>query len=262
MGKAYKIGVFDSGIGGLTVAKAIKQELFNVPICYFGDTAHLPYGDKSAELIFRYSKQIIAFLAKENCTHIVVACNSASSVLAKYNFHKYEGIPIINVVDPVVQYLAKNDFIKSLGIIGTRATINSQIYLNKIESASLEIDVHAMATPLLAPMIEEGFVTNNISDLVIKNYLSYPDFLEVDALLLACTHYPLIKKQVEQVLPKAQILDNSSLTAEFIAIEFPELKQQTEAIPDSFFVSDLTESFKASTKHFFGESISLMEQKL
>ena len=262
MSTAYKIGVFDSGIGGLTVAKAIKKELKNVPICYFGDTAHLPYGDKSAELIFRYSKQIISFLAQEQCTHIVVACNSASSVLAKYNFHEFNGIPIINVVDPVVKYLAQNSSINSLGIIGTRATINSQIYLNKIRAAKLNIDVHAMATPLLAPMIEEGFVTHNISDLVIKNYLNYPDFLEVDALLLACTHYPLIKTQVAQVLPNAQILDNSSLTAIFIAENYPELKEIAEDKADSFFVSDLTESFKASTNHFFGESISLFEQKL
>ena len=258
-----KIGVFDSGIGGLTVAKAIRNSLPNVPICYFGDTAHLPYGDKSSELILKYSQRIIRFLFQQDCDVIVVACNSASSVLAKHNISEYKSVPIVNVVDPVVDFLEKESSIKSLGIIGTKATINSQIYPEKIANSRKDIKVNTLATPLLAPMIEEGFITHNISELIIKSYLSYPDFYNIDALLLACTHYPLIKGEVQIIKPNVLVLDNANLTAEHIKkhYSFDDVPLDSKCISE-FFVSDLTQSFEESAKHFFGESVVLKEQDL
>ena len=167
------IGVFDSGIGGLTVANAIIKHLPEEEIIYFGDTFHLPYGDKSADAIRYYSLKIVKFLLEKNCKMIVIACNSASS--AAYNvlldFFKGQAL-FVNVVDPLVDAVIEKQY-SHVGIIATKATIRSDIYRSKLQAAQPNLKVSSMATPLLVPIIEEGYFNDNISEAVIEKYLSH-----------------------------------------------------------------------------------------
>lgn len=250
------IGVFDSGIGGLTVARAIKEIMPSLPLIYFGDTAHLPYGDKSPENILSYAKKIMQFLHDKGCTHIVVACNSASSVLAKYGIDSFKSIPIINVVDPVVEHL-KHLSIKNVGIIGTKATVNSGVYEEKLKQQAPHINVQSLATPLLAPMIEEGFFTNKISKVVINEYIKDEKLKDIDTLILACTHYPLIRDEIQAMLPKIPVIDNAHLTAVALQLELGEKAKQYFAGDDLFYISDYTDAFRNSTRFFFGEKLNL-----
>lgn len=250
------IGVFDSGIGGLTVARAIKERMPSLPLIYFGDTAHLPYGDKSPENILGYATKIMQFLYDKGCTHIVVACNSASSVLAKNGISSFKQVPIINVVDPVVLHLASS-LVKQIGIIGTKATVNSGIYEEKLAQLSHNLVVKSLATPLLAPMIEEGFFTNNISKVVINEYLKDERLKGIETLVLACTHYPLIRDEIQAMLPKIPVIDNAELTAIALEKELASERHSYFAGEDLFYVSDYTDAFRNSTRYFFGEKLNL-----
>ena len=255
------IGIFDSGIGGLTVAHAIQQHLPNESIVYFGDTAHLPYGDKSEAAIQAYSIKIADVLLKKGCKVIVIACNSASS--ASYELLKeyvLDQAHIINVIDPMIEYVVKEFNGKKIGLIGTKRTVQSGIYTKKIVASNAGIELASLATPLLAPMIEEGFYNNQISHEIIAQYLSDQTLTGIEALILACTHYPLIKKEIlDYYQGKATILDSSVVVAK----ELDNYLQQTKLKNDSiepehhFYVSDFTESFEASTQLFFGKKVHL-----
>jgi glutamate racemase len=172
------IGIFDSGIGGLTVAKAIAEALPNETIIYFGDTAHLPYGDKSKESITMYSKRITAFLLAKGCKAIVIACNTASAHAYADLKKAYPKVPILNVIDPTVDYCLTKYKKGKIGVIATRGTIKSRIYPRKLNKENPKLEVPQTATPLLAPMIEEGFFNNKISKTIINSYLSLPKILK------------------------------------------------------------------------------------
>lgn len=260
------IGIFDSGIGGLTVAHAIKKILPNENMIYFGDTAHLPYGDKSEAAIQAYSIRIANILLQKGCKVIVIACNSASS--AAYELLKEyvrKDTHIINVIDPMVELVVKQFPNKNIGLIGTKRTVQSGIYLKKVQEANKAIALHSLATPLLAPMIEEGFFNNQISHEIIAQYLSEPVLQGIEGLILACTHYPLIKKEIGQFYNnKMNILDSSEVVA--LALK-NHLQQQgllnTDTSPqDHFLVSDYTESFESSARMFFHESVQLEKHQL
>jgi len=186
------IGIFDSGIGGLTVAHAFKKKLPKESIIYFGDTEHLPYGEKSEEAIQYFSKKITQFLLKKKCKAIVMACNSASSVASDVVNITAKNIPVFNVIDPVSIAVASNCKNCKIGVIGTKATIESGIYSRKIKKNCPTANVVALATPLLVPMIEEGFINEDMSQKIIANYLSNKLLANIDSIILACTHYPLI----------------------------------------------------------------------
>src|SRR5688572_28942509 len=184
--KSSPIGIFDSGIGGLTVAHAIKKALPSEDMIYFGDTAHLPYGDKSEAAIQAYSIKIADILLKKGCKVIVIACNSASS--AAYELLKEyvrRDTHIINVIDPMVAYVVDHYPSKNIGLIGTKRTVQSGIYHKKLSELGKNITLHSLATPLLAPMIEEGFFNNQISHEIIAQYLADPTLQNIDALILA-----------------------------------------------------------------------------
>ena len=157
MNKDKSIGVFDSGIGGLTVAKAIRSYLPNERLLYFGDTKHLPYGDKSVQSIQKFAKNIALFLKEQKCKMIVIACNTASSVAYDIIKDKYQDIEIVNVIDPIINHISKYEYHNTIGVIGTKGTINSGVYNKKIKLINNNIEVKSLATPLLAAMIEEGF---------------------------------------------------------------------------------------------------------
>lgn len=258
--KKQPIGVFDSGIGGLTVANAINRYLPNEEIIYFGDTAHLPYGDKSADAIRYYCLKIVKFLLERDCKMIVIACNSASS--AAYNvlvdFFPGEAI-FVNVVDPLVEAVADNNFQK-IGIIGTKATIRSKVYQRKLREQQPDLKVASIATPLLAPMIEEGYFHNRVSQVIIETYLSNEEFSDIEALLLACTHYPLIRNDIKSFLGKeVEVLDSTLFTVKNIEAKL--LKQgllnNEKNNTHQFYVSDFTQSFEETTRLFYDEHLQL-----
>lgn len=259
------IGIFDSGIGGLTVANAIRRSFPQEELIYFGDTAHLPYGDKSADTIRYYALRISKFLLEQDCKMIIIACNSASSASYEVllDFFK-EKCVFINVVDPLVQktILAKY---KKVGVIATKATVNSNVYKSKIEAQNQSVNVVQHATPLLAPMIEEGFCNDNISHSVISKYMSHADFEGIEALLLACTHYPLIKKEIGAFFDnKIDILDSTEVVVNQVR-KFLEERDMAKTSPSKkpvFYVSDYTKSFEETTRVFYGEKVDLIEKSI
>jgi len=255
------IGIFDSGIGGLTIAKAIVEKLPKESIVYFGDTAHLPYGEKSAEVICRYAKRIVDKLLLEKCKLILIACNSASA--AAYDFlQEYIGdrALLINVIDPMVQFLKCHYQHKYVGLIGTKLTINSKIYHEKIRELGVDIKLHALATPLLVPAIEEGFFQHPIIDVLLEEYLSDKKLENIDALVLGCTHYPVIKKSIEEFYQKRiAIIDAAPIVAEEVkkVLKAHKLLSHGKKGNKHFFVSDYTAAFAKGAKMFFGENIKL-----
>jgi glutamate racemase len=256
------IGIFDSGIGGLTVANAIQKVLPNESLIYFGDTAHLPYGDKSPDSIKYYSIRIAQFLLQKKAKIIVIACNTASSIAYDAVKDFVDGkVPVINVIDPVVENVLGQNHISRVGVIGTKGTIKSDIYAKKIKAKSKKVDVSSLATPLLAPMIEEGFFNNKISRTVIGSYLNSRKLNKIDSLILACTHYPLIKPEVEDFYKgKVNIVDSAGVVAEFVKVVLKEKKllNNSKKKPiHHFYVSDFTKSFEESTKFFFKNKIHL-----
>jgi len=255
------IGIFDSGIGGLTVAQSITKLLPNEQLIYFGDTAHLPYGDKSTAAIQAYAVKICELLVKQKCKVILIACNSASA--AAYDLVKeYVGskAKALNVIDPVVQYIGERYPGKTIGLIGTKQTVNSNVYRKKIDDLNKDINLHSVPTPLLAPMIEEGFFNNNISESIIQAYLTDPDLQQIEALILGCTHYPLIKNQIRNFYhDKVDIVDASQIVAQHVKefLDQQQLAAQTLTKDHRFYVSDFTRSFEAATQIFFEREVQL-----
>jgi glutamate racemase len=262
------IGIFDSGIGGLTVARAIKERLPKEKLIYFGDTAHFPYGDKSADSIKYYAIRIAQFMLDNNCKMIVIACNTASA-LAYDTVKDFVGkrALVVNVVEPVVSKItAKGHKHKSVGVIATKGTIKSDIYARKIKEADKAIEVTSLATPLLASMIEEGFFNNKISRSIINSYLEKPKLKKINALILGCTHYPLIKPEIEEFYKgKVELVDSSDEVAEFV---YQQLKKNNllNSLGNKpihrFYISDYTEAFEKSAQYFFGGKIKLQEARI
>jgi glutamate racemase len=264
--KNQPIGIFDSGIGGLTVADAIRQLLPKENIVYFGDTAHLPYGDKSEAAIQAYSVKIADVLLKRGCKVIVIACNSASS--AAYELlreYVRKDAHIINVIDPMVDAVVNGFGNKTIGLIGTKRTVQSGIYARKINEAHSGIDLKMLATPLLAPMIEEGFFNNQISHEIIAQYLADPALAGIEALILACTHYPLVREEILRYYDgHMTVLDSSIVVAEALKehLTSSNLLNENGAGERHFYVSDYTEAFEAATRIFFGEEVKLEKHPL
>ncbi len=255
------IGIFDSGIGGLTIANAIQKVLPNESLVYFGDTAHLPYGDKSPDSIKYYAIRISQFLLKQNCKMIVIACNTASS-LAYETVKDFVGgvVPVINVIDPVVDHVLANKNHKKIGVIGTKGTIKSDIYSKKIKTKSKSVVVSSLATPLLAPMIEEGFFNNKISRSIIASYLNSRKLSGIDTLIPACTHYPLICPEMEEYYKsKVDIVDTAGVVAGYVknVLKKEKLLSSSKKATHHFYVSDFTKSFEQSTRFFFANQIHL-----
>ena len=264
---ANPIGIFDSGIGGLTVARAVNKLLPNEKLIYFGDTAHLPYGDKSQKAIRSYATKISTFLLDQGCKMIIIACNTASaSAFTTVKKQTAEKALVLNVIDPVVTHVAQKHSEGKVGVIGTKGTINSRVYVRKLSNTANGIKVVSKATPLLAPMIEEGFYNNYISRTILHSYLSNKHLANIEALVLACTHYPLIKKEVKEFYgPAVDIVDSAKVVAKSVKKELENrglLNPSKRKPGHRFFVSDYTQSFEESTKIFFQDAIQLKKAKI
>ena len=259
------IGIFDSGIGGLTIAHALKKKLPNENIIYFGDTEHLPYGEKSEIAIQNFSKRIAQFLIEKKCKAIVIACNSASSVAFQSVKEITKNIPVFNVINPVVSKVAQQCLASNIGVIGTKATIQSNIYEGKIIALCPTAKVSSLATPLLAPMIEEGFINESISHTIIANYLSNKKLATIDHLILACTHYPLIHQKIKDYYKgKVIVIDSANIVTEYIAkqLKVDNLLNDNTTTEHHFYISNYTKSFEESAKFFFKEDLKLEEMNL
>jgi len=254
------IGIFDSGIGGLTVAHAIVKHLPKENIIYFGDTLHLPYGEKSTAAIQAYAIKIAQMLLQQQCKVILIACNSASA--AAYELVKEfiaDKAIVMNVIDPVIELLKEQYATKRVGLIGTRQTVNSHIYKKKINKLNLGITLTSTATNLLASAIEE-FGNHHLIDALLETYLSHPDLQQIDALVLACTHYPIIKERIlKHYKMPIELIDSSDIVAKAVKnqLEKEHLLNANGASTKHFYVSDYTDSFAANAKLFFGNDIIL-----
>lgn len=260
------IGIFDSGVGGLTVANAIRYVLPSEDMIYFGDTAHLPYGDKSAESIVHYSKNIADFLLEKNIKILLIACNSASASAYK-EIVEYVGskAKVINVIDPIIQHINQNKSYKNVGVIGTKRTIESETYSEKLKKVNNDLNVKSLATPLFVPMIEEGFIYDDISNAIIRSYLSKEKIIHIDSLILGCTHYPIIKNQIRKFYNfEVEIIDSSKVVANYVHHYLKEnnlLNKQRQGKYE-FFVSDYTKTFEHIAEMFFEQKIQLQKNNL
>jgi len=260
------VGIFDSGAGGLTVAAAVRNLLPEEQIIYFGDTAHLPYGDKSVETVRRYSLKIADFLLSKNCKVILIACNTASAAAYEAIVEHVKGkVSVINVIDPATELVAQNPKAKHIGVIGTKGTIGSGMYPKKINELAPEKQVVSLATPLLVPMIEEGFIFDDISNAVVKKYLESAELKGIDSLILGCTHYPIIKNQIRKYYDfETLIIDSSQVVAQKLkAVLSQESLLSSKKIGEhQFYVSDYSSYFKKLAEMFFEEDIDLQKVTL
>ncbi|MBA5246673.1 glutamate racemase [Marnyiella aurantia] len=255
------IGIFDSGVGGLTVAREIKRMLPHENLIYFGDTKHLPYGDKSREAIIGYSTKITDFLLQNNCKAIVVACNTATANALNQVLERVDGkIPVIDVIHPVAEKVAY-EIHNNVGVIATKATVSSGLYRKSIRKHNKYIKVDELATPLLVPAIEEGFRNHPITNAIIYNYLSNSKLKNIETLILGCTHYPLLMAEIKQFYGnRVRVIDSPSIVATQLKhiLDKHELLNSNNGTPVyEFFVSDLTKNFEKISKKIFGNSIKL-----
>ncbi len=258
--KNQPIGIFDSGVGGLTVAHAIKQILPGESLIYFGDTAHLPYGDKSAESISFYSHKITEFLLEHDSKVVLVACNTASaSAFESLKKDFKDKTILIDVIDPVVDYMSTKNY-NRIGVIGTKRTISSGSYEKKLSEKSKSTTVVSLATPLLVPMIEEGFIFDDISNAIIRSYLTNPSLSGIQALILGCTHYPIIKNQISKIFNfNVEVVDSARIVAMVLrdTLEKNDLLNDSQSVTDKFFISDYTDYFEKIARMFFEGEINL-----
>lgn len=241
------IGIFDSGVGGLTVVKQIIKVLPNEELVYFGDTARVPYGSKSKSTVNKFSEQIIRFLKTKNVKAIVIACNTVSSNCYESLSATFPELPIMEVVTPGVESCLAVTKNKRVGLIGTQGTVSSGAYERRLKNADSEIQVFKKACPLFVPLAEEGWTNNEIAKLTVKEYLSELVNKDIDSIILGCTHYPILKQCIgEFVGEKVTIVDPAKVTA----LKLKEylhnnnmLSENTKEGKRQFYVSDTYANF-------------------
>jgi glutamate racemase len=246
MASSAPIGVFDSGIGGLTVAREIMRQIPNETIIYFGDTARVPYGSKSKKTIITYSRQIVKFLQTNDVKAIVIACNTASA-FALETVANEVSIPVIGVVKPGAKVAAETTKNGNIGIIGTEGTINSGIYNSYLSKTKPNVRVYGKACPLFVPLVEEGWIDDPVTVEVAKRYMKDLQSCNIDTLVLGCTHYPLIRHTIGSIVGKNVTLVNPAFeTARSLkeVLERNGLESREPVKEHKFYVSDGAEKFK------------------
>ena len=249
------VGVFDSGIGGLTVATEIARQLPNIDLLYLGDTARLPYGTKSPETVTRYALKCVNFLVDRGVEALVVACNTASACALPSIRATYPNVPVFGVVEPGARAAIRSSRTGSIGIIGTEGTVRSESYNRAIHAINADAKVTSLACPLLVPLAEVGWLNHPVTDLTLNTYLNgLVTGSDIDTLVLACTHYPVLKPAVRQVLD--QIAPEMNITLVDSAEEVTrELKAELQSIEGNhkreFFVTDLAARFNQTASTFW-----------
>jgi glutamate racemase len=253
------IGVFDSGIGGLTVVKELIRHLPHESLVYFGDTARVPYGSKSIETIRRYALESAQFLISHRVKSLVVACNSSTAAGLDHIQDKFK-VPVVGVIEPGAQSAVAITKNNRVGVIGTKATIRSEAYPNVIKRLNDSITVFSAPCPLFVPLVEEGWLTGPITESVIRAYLTPLLTQRIDTLVLGCTHYPLLKKSITAVVgTEIKLVDSGTATAAAVKTILAETGLAAAAThqPEyQFFVSDMVADFERIGKMFLGPQLS------
>jgi len=252
------IGIFDSGLGGLTVMSQVMKELPNEDLVYFGDTARIPYGSKSRGAIIEFSRQISEFLLKKKVKLIVVACNTASSFALDFLKDNLE-IPIVGVIEPGAKAAIEATKTGRIGIIGTEGTVNSSSYVKAIKKSNRNEKIYQQACPLFVPLVESGWISTPITTLIIREYLKALKKAGIDTLILGCTHYPLLKGGIQKAMGKeVRLIDSASATAKSVAKLLKDKGLRNIGAKKarySFFVSDSPEKFQKLGQQFLGKAI-------
>ncbi len=254
------IGVFDSGLGGLTVLKVLRERFPHEHFIYLGDTARIPYGSKSPRTIQRYLEQTLKFLVQTGVKAVVIACNSASTQAANVKAH----VPLYNVITPSALKASQTTKNNQVGVIATRATVGSRAYVNEIEKANGKIKVYQQACPLLVPLVEEGWDDDPITNLVIYRYLTPLLSAHIDTLILGCTHFPILKTAIKKVTgPHVELIESSQAISELVERDFLSGRLATNhsglASELRIFTTDVSDNFQALAQRIVGQSIKQLE---
>jgi glutamate racemase len=256
------IGVFDSGVGGLTVVKQLLKKFPGESIVYFGDTARIPYGTKSEEIVRRYALEDSIFLLDKNVKVVVVACNTASAI-ALSMLKEILPVPVIGVIEPGAKAAIKYTKNQKIGVIGTAATIRSNSYNKEILALQPEAQIIPQACPLFVPLVEEGWIDDETTYLVAERYLQGLRLNKIDTLILGCTHYPLLKNAIQKTVgKKVKLVDSGVETAEEIEVILKKngLLANMEQTPKNYFyLSDMPYKFQEIAERFLERSISHVE---
>lgn len=242
------IGIFDSGLGGLSCVSALGSELPGESIIYFGDTARTPYGDKDADTIQHFTDQITDFLISQDVKMLVIACNTVSALCTNRLREKHPNIPVIGIIEPTVSHLVCAKAIrKNVGIIATKATIKSGVYETLLREKNLDSPLFSKACPLFVPLIENGFHRGVVVESVIRHYLdTFIEGNEISTLVLGCTHYPFFQESIRKLYPEVAIVNPSEIIIGEISrvLEERDIRaRQNAAASQLFFASDLSETF-------------------
>ncbi|MDO9599727.1 MAG: glutamate racemase [Azoarcus sp.] len=261
---ARPIGVFDSGVGGLTVVRALMERLPLESIVYFGDTARVPYGVKSVATIEHFTAQITDFLLGQDVKMLIIACNTMAAVAARVVAERAVGIPVIDVIEAGSQAAVAQSPGGRIGVIGTPTTINSNAYARRIHALDARVRVHSQACPLFVPLVEEGWLDHPVTRMTAHEYLRPVLAEEVDSLVLGCTHYPLLKPLLRDVVgPGVRLIDSAVTTAELAARCLQEAGlAHTGTLPASYryVVTDVPLRFQTIGERFLGRSLGLVER--
>jgi len=262
------IGIFDSGLGGLSVLKQFIRFLPNEKYIYLGDTARVPYGNKSKETVGRYAKECTDFLIHKDVKLIVIACNTVSSLAIDSVIEAAGEIPVVGMIKPGSNAALRSTKNGKIGIIGTRATISSQAYQFEIERLNNQksVDVFGQPCPLFVPLVEEGLISSEATKQIAKEYLDQLRNFKVDTLILGCTHYPLLATVIQELLPNVNLIDSgehASVSSLRLLAEKKMLKEESDFFIDKpnveFYVTDLPQNFHQQAISFLGFDVEKPE---
>ena len=253
------IGIFDSGVGGLTVVREVYRLLPNESVVYFGDVGRTPYGGRSKEIIQKFSEQDISFLTEHKVKFIICACNSASSVGLETAKNKFD-LPIVGVITPGAEVAVRKTKTNRIGVIGTTATITSNAYAHTIHQLDPDLKVFSLACPLFVPLADEGYTDKKATYLIAKDYLQTMIELEIDTLVMGCTHYPLLREVIAETMgDKVTLIDSGVETARVAERMLEDNNLLTDSIVAGeykYFVSDVPDKFSQVATRFLGREIS------
>ena len=261
MKKSNPIAIFDSGLGGLTVAKEIQKVLPNESIIYYGDTARVPYGSKSKDTIIKFTREAVNFLQSHNAKCIVIACNTASALALPVVKNEFD-VPMIGVINPGAKAAAGKTSSGKVGVIATTATINSDAYTNAIREINNRITVYSQPCPLFVPLVEEGWGGKPAAKLIIQEYLTPLKTADIDTLVLGCTHYPLLVNQIQEfVSENVSLVDSATTCAKDLKILLEEknILSDNNNAESTFFVTDMAARFSELGAKFLGKSLNAIK---
>ncbi|MFA6410594.1 MAG: glutamate racemase [Candidatus Buchananbacteria bacterium] len=266
------IGIFDSGLGGLTVTKEVLRQLPEYQILYLGDTAKTPYGNRSQQVIYKFTQQAVDYLFKQGCQLVIIACNTASAkalqkIQQEWLPKNYPDRKVLGVIRPVVEVAVKTSLTGRIGVVGTRATIDSNAYVRELQALNSQVKVFQQACPLLVPLVEEGFTKRPETAKIVRYYLRPLKTKQIDTLILGCTHYPILSKQFKNASgAKIKVLDSAKITVEKLKdylARHPEIETKLAKNKNHrFLVTDLTPIFQANAEAWLAQKIKLEKIEL